>query len=97
MTTAERPCRNCRSDAHVSEERIRAMLAAPMFAPESGLCVPDEVYEARLGQCRSCPKLIGGHTCAVCGCIVPIVAKLKDRACPEPGAPRWTRYTEAGA
>jgi len=73
------------------------MLAAPMFAPESGLCVPDDVYEMRLGLCRSCPKLIDGHTCAVCGCIIPIVAKLKDRGCPAPGAPRWTRYTDAGA
>jgi len=95
--SADRPCRGCRQDARVIEEHIRAVLASPMFAPDSGLCVPDDVYEARLALCRSCSKLVGGHTCAVCGSIVRIVAKLKDRACPAPGAPRWTRHAETGA
>lgn len=95
--TPDAGCRGCRPEYRVTDERIRAMLAAPMFAPGSGLCVPDDIYEARLRQCRSCPKLIDGHTCALCGCIVPIVAKLKDRSCPAPGSPRWRRYPEPGA
>jgi len=91
-TAVDRSCRGCRDEFRVTEERIRHLLSAPMFAPGSGHCVPDDVYEARLRQCEACPKLLGGHTCSLCGCIVPVAAKLKAKSCPLPGGAGWQRY-----
>ena len=89
---ADRSCRGCRDEYRVTEDSIRKMLATPMFQPDSGHCVPDAVYEERLRQCRACPKLVGGHTCSLCGCIVDIAAKLKNKRCPQPGGEGWAAY-----
>lgn len=51
----------------------------------SELCVTDDVYEQRLASCAACPSLQYGTTCAHCGCIVQVRAKLKDKGCPAPG------------
>ncbi|WP_274365421.1 DUF6171 family protein [Paenibacillus thermotolerans] len=90
---ADRSCKGCRSDVRVTEEQIGRILAAPMFQPGSGHCVPDAVYEERLRLCGACPKLLDGHTCALCGCFVKIAAKLKDKSCPAPGGAGWQRYS----
>ncbi|WP_391571327.1 DUF6171 family protein [Cohnella sp.] len=87
-------CKGCRDDYRVSEERIDKMLATPLFRSDSGVCVPDDVYQERLSLCRDCSKLIGGHTCALCGCFVRIAAKLKDKSCPAPGGTGWRRYSD---
>lgn len=83
-------CKGCREAYRVTEDSIRKMLSHPMFEPGGEHVVPDDVYEARLRQCRACPKLLQGHTCALCGCIVDIAAKLKARRCPLPGGGGWT-------
>jgi hypothetical protein len=80
-------CKGCGPEYIVTEERITRMLEAPMFQTE--IAVPDEVYERRLEACRSCPKLMNGSTCAVCGCFVRIRAKYTNRGCPNPGKARW--------
>ncbi|AIQ64837.1 hypothetical protein PSTEL_18680 [Paenibacillus stellifer] len=80
-------CKACRDEYRVTDEQIARILAAPMFASEH--CVPEQVYQERLEACRACPKLEGGITCRVCGCIIPVVAKLKERSCPLPGGSRW--------
>jgi hypothetical protein len=49
------------------------------------MCVTDEVYERRLARCFACPSLQYGTTCAYCGCVVQVRAKLKDKTCPAPG------------
>ena len=84
-------CKGCRSEYRVTEEQIDRMLELPMFQ-SAELCVPEEVYEQRLNQCRGCPKLQFGNTCTVCGCFVRIAAKYKDRACPNPGDTRWLKH-----
>lgn len=85
---AARPgCRACGDEHKVTDEQIARILAAPMFASEH--CVPDEVYRERLDLCRGCCKLENGVTCRVCGCIIPVVAKLKERSCPLPGGGLW--------
>ena len=89
---AERSCKGCRGDMHVTEERIDKLLAAPMFREGSPVCVPDDVYEARLRRCAACPQLLGGHTCALCGCFVRVRAKFKEKGCPAPGATGWPRH-----
>lgn len=88
----DRSCRGCRDEFRVTGDRIRRMLSSPMFDSDSGQCVPDDVYKARLGQCRACPKLVQGHTCTLCGCIVDIAAKLKAKRCPLPGGGGWAAY-----
>ncbi|WP_312029482.1 DUF6171 family protein [Paenibacillus sedimenti] len=52
-------------------------------------CVTDSVYQQRLLACTACPKLLNGTTCSICGCIVRIAAKLKERSCPKPSDNRW--------
>ncbi|WP_309119675.1 DUF6171 family protein [Paenibacillus sp.] len=89
---ADRDCKGCRSDFRVTEERVDKILSSPMFRPGSAYCVPDAVYEERLARCRACPKLIDGHTCVVCGCLVRITAKLKEKRCPMPGGAKWEPY-----
>lgn len=80
-------CKGCRAEYKVDEAHIARILALPMFASEH--CVTEEVYNQRLELCRSCSKLQGEMTCSVCGCIVPVAAKLKDKSCPLPGSGRW--------
>jgi hypothetical protein len=81
-------CKGCRDEYKVTDEQIQRLLASPMFSsPE--LCVTEEVYEQRLSACSNCPKLMNGITCQACGCIIPVVAKLKERRCPLPGGGLW--------
>lgn len=88
---SDHACKSCGDEYRVTEEQIARVLAAPMFSsPER--CVPDAVYEERLRLCLACPRLQGGHTCGVCGCIVRVAAKLKARSCPDPASVRWRRY-----
>lgn len=89
----QRRCKGCRPEGPVTAETIAVILAGPRFqAP--GVCVPDDVYGARLEGCRTCPALLpDGLTCSLCGCLVPVMAKTRQRSCPQPGAPRWGRYT----
>ncbi|GGF97942.1 DUF6171 family protein [Paenibacillus abyssi] len=84
-----RSCKGCDDSYRVMEEQISRMLLSPMFqSPER--CVPEPVYEKRLEACMDCPNLLEGTTCSLCGCIVRITAKLKERSCPKPGDNRWT-------
>lgn len=86
-------CKGCREEYKVTEEQLKRIFASSAFAPDQ--CVPDEVYEQRLALCNTCPKLQDGMTCLVCGCIIPVVAKLKTRECVLPGDKRWGAYNDA--
>ncbi|GMK37653.1 hypothetical protein PCCS19_07070 [Paenibacillus sp. CCS19] len=87
-TTGDSGCKGCREEYKVTDAQIERLLASPMFSsPE--LCVSDEAYAARLAACSTCPKLVNGITCQACGCIIPVVAKLKQRRCPLPGGGLW--------
>ncbi|ACX66200.1 hypothetical protein [Paenibacillus sp. Y412MC10] len=85
---ADNRCKGCHDDYRVSDEQITRVLSSPMFS--SDRCVPDDEYDARLRACFACPKLQRGTTCTLCGCIVQIAAKLKDKRCPCPGQDRWS-------
>ncbi|MEC0267753.1 DUF6171 family protein [Paenibacillus anseongense] len=86
-----RQCKGCREDFKITDAQIDKMLQAPMFQSDE-TCVPDSVYRERLNRCSKCPKLTLGHTCSLCGCIVRIAAKLRDKSCPYPGGTGWQRY-----
>jgi len=83
-----RGCKGCGDEFRLSEERIARAVAALETEPER--CVPDDVYRTRLAACAECEKLQGGVTCQVCGCIVRVAAKLRERRCPLPGDDRWS-------
>lgn len=83
-----RECKGCRDDYRVTDEQINRILQAPMFQSEEH-CVGDDIYVRRLEACAGCDKLMNGTTCTLCGCIVQVAAKLKERGCPKPGDDRW--------
>lgn len=82
-----RRCKGCDHKYQISQAQIERAVA--MLEKEPERCVPNEVYEERLGRCRACVKLQHGNTCTLCGCIVQIAAKLRERGCPMPGKPLW--------
>lgn len=87
MIERDSTCKGCREEYRVTEQQITRVLSSMKLSQEQ--CVTDEVYEERLQICSGCSKLMDQHTCTLCGCIVPIVAKIKDRKCPYPGEDRW--------
>ncbi|MNC38853.1 hypothetical protein D3C75_874820 [compost metagenome] len=80
-------CKGCRDDYKVTEAQIARILASPMF--NEGNTASDQVYAERVALCSTCPKLQDGVTCTACGCIIPVVARLKARGCPLPGGGLW--------
>ncbi|SET86741.1 DUF6171 family protein [Paenibacillus sp. NFR01] len=80
-------CKACREEYKVTDAQIARILASSMF--NAANTASDEVYAERLALCAACPKLQDGVTCTACGCIIPVVAKLKDRGCPLPGGGMW--------
>lgn len=88
-----RGCKGCSDSYKVTDEQIKRILAAPMF--QYPISVPDDVYEERLSSCAACPKLMPDRsTCSVCGCIVQVAAKYRNRSCPSPGDRRWAAIEE---
>jgi hypothetical protein len=50
----------------------------------TGRIVADKVIiEKRITTCRSCPHLIGGKRCTICGCFVVAKAGLQSEQCPK--------------
>jgi len=92
MISADRSCKGCREEYRVTEEQIQRVLASGMFNADN--TAPPQIYEERLRQCYECPRLLDGNTCSLCGCVVRITAKLKDKSCPLSGIPRWQKYAE---
>ncbi|MFC7749190.1 hypothetical protein ACFQWB_04440 [Paenibacillus thermoaerophilus] len=82
----QRPCRGCGPEWPLTEADVARMLGK---LGSRVACVPDEVYRRRLAACGDCSSLLHGHTCAHCGCIVAVRAKLADRGCPHPASSRW--------
>lgn len=70
---------------------MQRIMQTSAFAPERR--VDAQQYQERLQLCSTCPKLSDGVTCTACGCIIPVVAWLKERACPLPGGGRWGKLT----
>ena len=81
-------CRACEEAIGMTREQVRA-LAEKLRMDETQLIAPDDVYARRLDACEACGALLGGATCAHCGCIVPLRAMQLARGCPHPEGPRW--------
>lgn len=83
----DEPCKGCSASVHITDAQLKRILDALDADPEQ--CVDDELYAERLNICRSCPALAYETTCRICGCLVAVRAKLKDKACPFPGQAKW--------
>ncbi|KAA9007545.1 hypothetical protein F4V43_03375 [Paenibacillus spiritus] len=91
---ADTSCKACREDYRVTDAQMERLLKTSMFAPDKR--VAEEEYRERLQICSACPKLENGVTCRACGCIIPVVAWLKERACPLPGGGAWRVRVPSG-
>ncbi|AZS14388.1 hypothetical protein EI981_07925 [Paenibacillus lutimineralis] len=87
MDTRNNECKGCQEEYKVTEESIQRLLASPLFTSDQ--CVDDEVYNERLRICNGCAKLQNGINCTICGCIIPVAAKLKRKSCTLPGGALW--------
>ena len=61
----------------MTPELVAEMASQEKVADYAG----DEVVAKRLSVCESCARLIGGMTCADCGCFVQFRVRHKTAAC----------------
>ena len=76
------PCPVCENKEHLSTmdmtpELVQEMAEQEQVADYAG----GEVVARRLEVCGKCPRLIGGMTCADCGCFVQFRVRHKTAAC----------------
>ena len=45
--------------------------------------VDDDTYSKRFCVCAECENFLYGSTCAVCGCVMQVRARLADGKCPK--------------
>jgi hypothetical protein len=48
--------------------------------------INQELSDKRIKICNNCPRLRGGISCSICGCIVEAKTRLPEESCPEQ---RW--------
>lgn len=84
---SENQCKGCRASVRVKDEVIARALET--LVAQGSVLVEDEVYQRRLAQCEACSEFIYGTTCRICGCLLPVRARLADQRCPMPATPRW--------
>lgn len=76
-------CPECQTKAYLSSLSMTPELLEEMAAGEAVTedTVSPEIYRRRLEICDGCARLIGGMTCAECGCFVQFRARHKTAAC----------------
>ncbi len=80
-------CRICDTAEMVEEARALVREYVASLPPEA--CVDDDTYARRLTRCDTCPHLSGGDTCTLCGCLLPVRARLRAKGCPDPDRDQW--------
>lgn len=88
QSNMQKPCRTCGGSVVGNSGSLQSIITDYLLTLDPETCVPEELYQTRLGHCSSCP---GMHdlTCRYCGCFVQVRAKRADRHCPLPGQPKW--------
>lgn len=77
------PCPACENKAQLVTMNLTPELVEEMaLSDKVSDPVLDSVYQERLNSCKNCPKLLGGMTCAFCGCFVQFRARHKTAHCP---------------
>ncbi len=76
------PCPVCESKRQLATMQMTPELVEEMAASEpcEDFC-GQELYEKRLAVCGTCSSLIGGMTCAHCGCFVQFRARHSTAHC----------------
>lgn len=87
MTMNVEPCKGCRASVHVKDGVIEHALGE--LTAQGSILVEDDEYQRRLAQCATCDAFVYGTTCRICGCLLPVRARLADKSCPMPETPRW--------
>ena len=82
-------CKGCLESVVVSDKVIQQLVNEA--EEDITNMISDDIFEARLKECNSCPSLLYGTTCAYCGCIVHYRAKFKNKNCPNTEKPRWDK------
>ncbi|MBE5922286.1 MAG: hypothetical protein E7269_05990 [Lachnospiraceae bacterium] len=80
---------NCKIPANLQKDMMYEKIREYIAAIDPELCADDTEYENRLKICSRCNHLIGGLTCAYCGCFVLARAKKKAQKCPDPKGAQW--------
>lgn len=75
-------CKRCEVKTVLSEAEINKMVDEVTHMRGIRL-VSEEKYKERTITCESCGNLLYGQTCAKCGCIVEVRARLADGRCPD--------------
>lgn len=66
----------------LSENDIQKMIDE--VTSMKGIRLADEnTYKARFSICSECESLMYGSTCAHCGCVMQVRARLYDGKCPK--------------
>jgi hypothetical protein len=66
----------------IVQKAINVTKSLVEFLAAGAPVVPPEVYKQRLDTCERCPKKTSSWTCEVCGCHIPIKAKMATESCP---------------
>ncbi|HEY3376438.1 MAG TPA: hypothetical protein VGL77_03000 [Armatimonadota bacterium] len=78
-------CRGCQASVRVRADALQRLLDVAHGAA----LVDAAEYMRRAALCRTCDQLAYGTTCLVCGCLLPVRARLAGKGCPDPRGPRW--------
>lgn len=81
-------CKGCSASVRLAPGEVQRILADYLSDHPEAAVVEDTTAAARLMVCQNCPDLQYGTTCRHCGCLVEILARLKEKRCPAPAA-RW--------
>ncbi|WP_067839984.1 DUF6171 family protein [Amphibacillus sediminis] len=80
-------CKGCSASVRHSQAEVAELIKEQLMLEDD--LVDDDVYQARLVTCESCPHLQYETTCGYCGCFVAFRAKLAYKKCPDPAGARW--------
>lgn len=82
--TKKIPCPVCENKAELTSMQMTPELVEEMAQSETvGDPVSLDLYNKRLEICKACSLLIGGMTCAQCGCFVQFRARHITAHCIE--------------
>ncbi|MCH5209928.1 MAG: hypothetical protein J1F01_03085 [Oscillospiraceae bacterium] len=74
-------CKRCGLKTVLSESDIQKMVDE-VTSLRGVRLVNDETYSNRFNKCTECENFMYGSTCAVCGCVMQVRARLTDGKCP---------------
>ncbi len=79
-------CKRCGIKTVLSDDDIKMMVNE--ITHMKGIRLADKTtYDSRFLCCKSCDNFMYGSTCAVCGCVMQVRARLADGKCPQK---KWT-------